>query len=59
MEKLKRSAIILKFFDSKKNEIRLIHFHIHEKIRTGDRFIKSLMIPSKFIDSDLEYRKVF
>ena len=47
------------YFDSKKNEIRLIHFHIHEKIRTGDRFIKSLMIPSKFIDSDLEYRKGF
>tara|TARA_Y100001954_G_scaffold133677_1_gene142812 strand:- start:1807 stop:3201 length:1395 start_codon:yes stop_codon:yes gene_type:complete len=47
------------YFDNKKKEIKLIHFHIHEKIRTGDRFIKSLEIPAKFINSDLEYRNAF
>ena len=31
----------------------LIHFHLHETIRTGDRFLKSLFIPKEFIKDSI------
>ena len=31
----------------------LIHFHLHETIRTGDRFVKSLFIPKEFVKDSI------
>ena len=37
---------------SENGQTKIIHFHIHENIRTGERFTKSLYIPNSFfIDS--------
>ena len=43
-----------KIFKDEKNNNYLIHFHVHETIRTGERFTKSLVLNREIFDNKIE-----
>ena len=43
-----------KIFKDEKNNNYLIHFHVHETIRTGERFTKSLVLNQEIFDNKIE-----